>query len=416
MPKPRYSLDIDTIPVLLSALQQKTKIKLQSHADSIKISHAINATGLQISPHTLSRLAGFFTSTTKPYLHNINTIAYFLGFRDVYDFETNSANKEYQNWQYNVIESEAMLAFESAKPRDFLNCFVQLVPMSNSHIRLLHILAREFRSGTKRGLTLLKEIEKHEQASYLYHQFFIDEDNPNGYFVQSLERIVRKRELGELEKVFYVEFASNKYFESGVWGKMERRSWKRSFSSNASQEHNENPHLMSRLFINYLYYFTSRESLNQVQLRRLLNKGVNYILDVDYFPARLAWLGPLVKCYLFIGAEYVLKEHECLKNELLSAIKSDVEDYEFQPILQYAALCFQWVNENDVRSYRSNWLNAVVYSSAWDFMTVALISEHNSKKCKAFISKAKSVAEQVNSQLMLQMIERHQRDYFLSLR
>jgi hypothetical protein len=132
-------------------------------------------------------------------------------------------------------------------------------------------------------------------------------------------------------------FASNKYFESGVWGKMESRSWKSSFSSNASQEHKENPHLMSRLFINYLYYFTIGEGLNHNQLSRLLKKGVDCILDVDYYPARLAWLGRLVKCYLFIGAEDVLKENGCLKNELISAIKSDVEDYEFQPILQYAA-------------------------------------------------------------------------------
>ena len=122
MPKPRYSLDADTISLLLNALQQKTKIKLQSHSDSIKISDVINATGLQISPHTLSRLAGFFTSTTKPYLHNINTIAYFLGFRDVYDFENNSADKEHQNWHFNLLESDAVLAFEKGNSKVFLDC------------------------------------------------------------------------------------------------------------------------------------------------------------------------------------------------------------------------------------------------------------------------------------------------------
>ncbi len=415
MPKPRYSLDADTISLLLYALQQKTKIKLQSHSDSVKISDVINATGLQISPHTLSRLAGFFTSTTKPYLHNINTIAYFLGFRDVYDFENNSADKEHQNWHFNLLESDAVLAFEKGNSKVFLDCFVQLVPMSNPHIRLLHILAREFRSGTKRGLTLLKGIEKHEKASYLYHQFFIDEDNPNGYFVQSLERIVQKRVLGELEKVFYVEFASNKYFESGIWGAMESRRWKPSFAANASQEHKEHPHLMSRLFINYLYYFTSQDAFKSSQLRRLLNKGIDYILDVDYFPARLAWLGRLVKCYLYIQAEDALKENIRLKKELLSAIKSDVEDYEFQPILQYAALCFHWINENEIRSYRSNWLNAVVYSSAWDFMTVAFMSRNEREKCEEYTSKAKSIAVRVNSKMMLNMIERHQRDYYFMM-
>ncbi|MEN9332995.1 MAG: hypothetical protein RLY35_175 [Bacteroidota bacterium] len=413
MPKPRYSLDIDTIPVLLSALQQKTKIKLQSHSDSIKISDVINATGLQISPHTLSRLAGFFASTTKPYLHNINTIAYYLGFRDVFDFEKNAANKEYQNWQYNVIESEAMLAFERLKPRDFLDSFVQLVPMSNPHIRLLHVLAREFRSGTKRGLKLLKEIEKHEKASYLYHQFFIDEDNNQGYFVDSLERIINHRDLTVLEKVFYVEFASNKYFEREEWGKISERNWKSNFKANVKSEHVENPHLMSRLFVNYLYYFTTQGVLNSKQYSRLLDKGIDYILEVDYFPARLAWLGRLVKCYLYIRAEDVLKANVRLKDELLNAIKSDVEDYEFQPVLQYAALLFQWISENDIRSYRSNWLNAVVYSSAWDFMTMAYASRYDSRKYKAFSNKAQLVAVQVNSKLMLRMIERHQNELFV---
>jgi predicted DNA binding CopG/RHH family protein len=118
---------------------------------------------------------------------------------------------------------------------------------------------------------------------------------------------------------------------------------------------------------------------------------------------------------LYIQAEDALKENIRLKKELLSAIKSDVEDYEFQPILHYAALCFHWINENEIRSYRSNWLNAVVYSSAWDFMTVAFMSRNEREKCEEYTSKAKSIAVRVNSKMMLNMIERHQRDYYFMM-
>jgi hypothetical protein len=410
MPKPRYKLDSDTIQLLLEALQQKTKIKLQSYVDAVKISNLINDVGLQISPHTISRLAGFFTSNTKPYLYNINTIAHFLGFRDVYDFEQHGKCNHKEYWQHSINESEALLAFESDDPYLFVRLFAQLIPMSQTHRRLLHLVAIELRNKSKKGLRILKEIEKMADARYLYHQFFIDEDNNNNYFIESIERIVQEQKLSDVERVFYLEFSTNKYYESRSWGCIPKRTWRKRFEANIKPEHRESPHLMSRLFVNFIYDLNAKGKWSQKCALKYLEIGLDFIVQIDYFPARLAWIGRLVKCFLFVQSEEALVENQRLKKEVLMAIKSEVEDFEFQPLLQYAALRFQWINENELRSYRSNWLNAVIYSSAWDFLTVAYTSKQNIKKCKEYFIKSKSIAKQVNSKLMYQMIELHQDD------
>mgnify|MGYP000468652599 CR=1 FL=1 len=142
MPKPQYQLKAETINALLEELQRVTNCKLQSHSDSIKIAEILNAAKHQISPHTLSRLCGFFSSATKPYLYNINAIAQFLGYLDVYDFERLSGGELTEESTLSTNESRALLALEMMRTEEFANFYSLINPLSPAHIRLNHIIAR----------------------------------------------------------------------------------------------------------------------------------------------------------------------------------------------------------------------------------------------------------------------------------
>lgn len=405
MPKPQYQLKAETINALLEELQRVTNCKLQSHSDSIKIAEILNAAKYQISPHTLSRLCGFFSSTTKPYLYNINAIAQFLGYLDVYDFERLNGCELTEESTLSTNESRALLALEMMRTEEFANFYSLINPLSPAHIRLNHIIATEFRANTTRADQIIHAIEKNERARLSYFHHFVDEDNQGFYFLNSIERIYTTQEISMHEKIFYEEYANNKYFERGFGGLIPFRSFKASYKKKVSSAHIDFPHLYSRLFVNFLYTKAFNGELNDKKLEALLKEGIQHAKDTNYAPFRIAWLGRLVRTFLFIGAEHILKKSDLIKEEILWAMTTNIVDYEFQSILQFEGLRLGIVRVEELKSFKGGWYSASLTSSAWDLLSASHSKVRNKTESLKLKNEAIEITHLIQNKLMRDFIQ-----------
>ncbi|MEY2898497.1 MAG: hypothetical protein RL138_550 [Bacteroidota bacterium] len=405
MPKPQYQLKDETINALLVELQRVTNCKLQSHSDSIKIAEILNAAKYQISPHTISRLTGFFSSTTKPYLYNINAIAQFLGYRDVYDFEKVSSGQISEVNVLSIFESRALIALELLRAEEFADYYSRISPLSPAHIRLNHIIATEFRTNTTRADQIIHAIEKNERARLSYFHHFVDEDNQGFYFLNSIERIYTTQVISIHEKIFYEEYANNKYFERGFGGLIPFKSFKANYKKKVSTAHIEFPHLYSRLFVNFLYTKAFNGELNDKKLEVLLKEGIQHAKDTNYAPFRIAWLGRLVRTYLFIGAEHILKQSDLIKEEILWAMTTNIVDYEFQSILQFEGLRLGIVRVEELKSFKGGWYSASLTSSAWDLLSASHSNVRNKAESLQLKNEAIEITHLIQNKLMRDFIQ-----------
>lgn len=406
MPKPQYILKSETIPTLLDELQRVTKCRLQTHSDSIRLAEILNAHGYQISPHTLSRLAGFFHSKTKPYLYNINALAQFLNYRDVYDFEEVSCGKVNENNIYNIVESRALLSFEKNNATQFVDYYSSLMPLTPPHVRLNHIMATEFRSGTPRGTQILKAIEKSEKARMSYFHHFVDEDNQGNYFLHSIERVYAQQRISSHEKAFYEEYAFNKYYEQKKVGAIPLRKFKGSYKNCVKAEHREFAHLYSRLFVNYLYAKYEEKRFKKNELEALLEAGIQHAIDTNYAPFRIAWLGRLVRAFLFIGAEDVLRNSSEIKQQIEWSMTTNIVDYEFQSILQMEGLRLGVVTPLQIKSFKGGWYSALLTSSAWDLLSGAHCVSDNTLMRSKMLTESKEIAQIIDNKLFYEFVEK----------
>lgn len=406
MPKPRYQLRTNTISQLLEKLQVETGIKLSAHSDAISIAKCIHTRGYQISPHTISRLAGFFTSTTKPYLYNINAIAHFLGYQDVFDFEKHWASNDQQYMQQALNESLALAAFESNDPKTFVQIFSQLVPLSRPHMRLIQMLGMEFRLQSKKSKSFLNAIENDEKSRFLFFHFFVDEDNKGNYFLDAIERIYLMKNVSRQERFFCEEYAMNKYFESGRWGIIPKRKFRKEFDDCIKPEYMDSAHLLSRLFINFLYHKHFSKGLSQLELNGYLDLGMRHLSEIDHEPFRMAWSGRIVKTFLFIGAEELMMRNDPLKDEVLRVLKMDTLDYEFQSILQFAAFKLGWINSGELKSFKRDWHSALLASTAWDLMSFSLALQNDARQKDHLLHQAMSIANITRNVLLQRLIQR----------
>jgi hypothetical protein len=406
MPKPRYQLRTNTISQLLERLQVETGIKLIAHSDAIALAKRIHAKGYQISPHTISRLAGFFTSTTKPYLYNINAIAHFLGYQDVFDFENHLSSGDQQYMHQALNESLLLAAFESNDPKTFVHVFSQFVPLSWPHMRLIQILGIEFRLQSEKSKSFLNAIENDEKSRFLFFHFFVDEDNKGNYFLDAIERIYLMKNVSRQELIFCEEFAMNKYFESGFWGAIPKRRFRKDFEACIKQEHIDSAHLLSRLFVNFIYNRYFSNNLSQKVLKDCLNIGLRHLNEIEHEPFRIAWTGRIVKTFLFIGAEEWMSCNDQLKEEVLRVLKMDTIDYEFQSILQFAALKLGWINTIDLKSYKRDWHSALLASTAWDLMSFSLAHQNDARQKDHLLNQAMSIATITSNVLLQRLIQR----------
>lgn len=406
MPKPQYKLKNETIASLLTELQRVTNSRLQSHSDSIKIAEVLNAANYQISPHTISRLAGFFGSSTKPYLYNVNAIAQFLNYRDVFDFEMVSAGMIPEDHVHSIAESRALLALEMNRSEEFAAYYAEITPLSPAHIRLNHLMANEFRSNTYRALPIIQAVEKNEKARLSFFHHFVDEDNQGSYFLNSVERIYSQQKISSHERVFYEEYANNKYFERGFAGSIPTSQFKSSYKRKLAEEHIEFPHLYSRMFVNFLYAKSLKGELNDKQLESLLNQGIQHAIDTNYAPFRIAWLGRLVRAFLFINAEHILHKSEAIKKEIIWSMTTNIVDYEFQSILQFEGLRLGIVKEKDMKSFKGGWYSAVLTSSAWDLLAAVQTKVINNSLNSQLLQEALEISRIIDNKLMHDFIKR----------
>ncbi len=406
MPKPRYQLKSDTIKNLLQALQDKTGVKLFAHSDAIQIAHLVHSTGLHISPHTISRLAGFFASNTKPYLYNVNTLAHFLGYRDVFDFEKRWLNGNEQLNQQALYESLSWVAFEQGNIDAFIESFTKLIPMSGPHMRIVQMLGVAFRQGHERYNPFLLALVHHENARFLFFHYFVDEDNNQNYFLHALEQIHGLSGVGLHEKIFCQEYAFNKYHEQASWGALSKKRYKHSFQGNLTAVHVESPHLMSRLFVNHLYSKYLHKRLPQAHLKESLNEAMGFILDTRYEPYRLAWTGRVVKAFLFLEAEDVMRECMPLKGEVIRVIKMEIFDFEFQSVLQFAAVHLGWIDTQSVSSFKRDWYSALLLSTAWDLMSFSYVYKGEVMYKRHLLQQASIIAQVTHHVLLQRLITR----------
>ncbi len=406
MPKPQYQLKSETITSLLEELQRVTNCRLQSHNDSLKIAEVLNAANYQISPHTISRLAGFFGSSTKPYLYNINAIAQFLNYRDVFDFEVTRLGVVPDNNLHGISESRALLALELNRAEEFAEYYSDITPLSPAHIRLNHLMANEFRSNSFRAMPILRAIEKNEKARLSYFHHFVDEDNQGAYFLNSVERIYKGQAVSSHEKVFYQEYANNKYFERGQSGSIPSSDFKSSYKRKLAQEHIEFPHLYSRMFVNFLYPKALNGDLNDKQLESLLNQGIQLGIDTNYAPFRIAWIGRLVRAFLFINAEHILIKNEAIKSEIIWSMTTSFVDYEFQSILQFEGLRLGIIDAKDMKSFKGGWYSAILTSSAWDLLAAAQSNINDKAFNDKLVQEALEITHIINNKLMRDFINR----------
>jgi hypothetical protein len=137
-----------------------------------------------------------------------------------------------------------------------------------------------------------------------------------------------------------------------------------------------------------------------------LNEAMSFINDTQYEPYRLAWTGRVVKAMLFIGAEDVLRDCLPLKEEVVRVIRMEIFDFEFQSILQFAAVHLGWIDPKSVNSFKKDWYNALLLSTAWDLMAFSYTHQSDLIYKRNLLQQAMSIATITQNVLLQRLIQR----------
>lgn len=304
---------------LLRQLEKRAGIRLQCFSDCKQLSELLDREAVSISALTLSRCFSISKSEHRPFVSTLNLLCIYLGFRSFSHFctETNDFIKYALTYPHlhAGIGDYSYAALELAiKVGDWQTTRLILESFDQKESNILdfvQFLGKQARNHVEKN-QLLALFADTETGRHFFYEWFVDEDDPDGYYTQALKTHYNpsKKSLGE--QLFYHAFVNSKRIYKGFSVDKKKLLFFTDKSINPSELHY---HQISRLFeMRILNEFLGMNRLTEIE--KIIDELISQI--ANRFWQDENWvLMRSVKALVFSGHfNNIIQHHNGLKKQL----------------------------------------------------------------------------------------------------
>ncbi len=84
----------------------------------------------------------------------------------------------------------------------------------------------------------------------------------------------------------------------------------------------------------------------------------------------------------------------------------EIFDFEFQSVLQFAAVHLGWIDTQSVSSFKRDWYSALLLSTAWDLMSFSYVYKGEVMYKRHLLQQASIIAQVTHHVLLQRLITR----------
>jgi hypothetical protein len=249
-----FTLDNEDLVLqeLKRQVEKRSGIYLQCFSDCKRLSEQINLEGVSVSALTLSRCFSISKSAHRPFVSTLNLLCVYLGYRSFNHFcsETNDLVKyalTYPQLQFTSGDYSYAALELAIKVGDWVTTRLILEtfnPANSDLMEMVWFLGKQARNHSEKN-KLLSLLADTETGRKYFYEWFVDEDDPNGYYSDALKQFYQPLTDSIGNKIFYHSFLTAKQIYRG-----ERADWENLKFINDSSINLDDLHFhqISRLF------------------------------------------------------------------------------------------------------------------------------------------------------------------------
>jgi hypothetical protein len=368
---------------LKQLIRERTGISMTDMQDASKLSAEMAEKRLTLSPHTLGRLFGIIKQNRKHYRNTYENIARFLGFTDwehlhtflkdspeVHNLNTHNGNYPTPLFKLALTTENTkslQLLLDSFDPEAHAALRFQLANLLGNHIRNLPVKE-----------TMLSLLAGHPQGRFLFFESFVDEDNPEHYYSNALERFYLPQTNHRPDQLFATCFL---FIQQVYGGVVPIPDFPKQFFTDLF-----NPELsyqqLSRLW--ECYFLVHAKAPRKKQIHGTLDNMLNH---ANGFPKqeKACLLGYFIRAFMFHKkGDLLLKHKEYVKEISQIPDRQNPFNYSMAECLIQALLIYgkKYTPEaNQIRfTLYSDYVNELHHKVLLDSLTFAYLEKNPQKK------------------------------------
>jgi len=209
--------DIFYIRELKKRLEIATSIEIKEFNDCKQLSELLNLKGLAVSSHTFARLFAILKDNHRPYTSTLDLICEFLEYRNFSEFcikiknEINQAlyapHELFKTGAYSLLALEIAIA-----NNDWIGmkAILDAIDTTKFHIHDLVITLGNAVRAHPMQQELLQELNKTENGGRLFYECYVDEDDRDYYYSNSLKEYYKTANKTKGNQLFLECFLASK--------------------------------------------------------------------------------------------------------------------------------------------------------------------------------------------------------------
>ena len=205
---------------MIAAVEAKCGFKIRSILEAQQLSDIMLSVGINLSAHTLARFFGVIKPERKHYRYTFSLIANYLGYKDYYEWEQYTLNKDIfssrllQSNQFPLQELELFLICDAFEDIETILKTHHLEQLSPYKFMVSNLLGYYVRHSPKKN-DLLKLLSQYDLGRELYFETYVDEDNPQQFFSRAIKELYLPKTKDSGKIIFANTFYDTQQIYSG---------------------------------------------------------------------------------------------------------------------------------------------------------------------------------------------------------
>ena len=264
-----------------ATVEAKCGVKIRSILEAQQLSDIMLSVGINLSTHTLARFFGVIKPERRHYLYTFNLIANYLGYKDYYEWEQFTLNKDIFSSrlllsnQFPLQELELFLISDAIDDIETILKNHHSEQLSPYKFMVSNLLGFHVRHSAKKN-DLLNLLSKYDLGRELYFETYVDEDNPQLFFSKAIKELYLPTTKDSGKIIFANTFYETQQIYAGKEPIIDSNLLNLDLKSNALH-----PHEISRHWEYFFLVKIPKSSLKEINknLDKLLNETSNYLHD-----------------------------------------------------------------------------------------------------------------------------------------
>jgi hypothetical protein len=376
------------------ALERKVGFTLDSVSRCRQAEQWLKKHNVDISYSTLSRIFGLNGQQVIPRKQTLNELAKAVGFPDFEMFcsslDARPSLVRFQN--ETLFQLEVLLA--SGATDEALSFFLDALRMDSTHCFLsLHLGKFLYRDKERYHKELIRLAQEPIARDYFF-QFYIDEDDTDGAFSHSLEKVFLQGANAQ-ERMFVQLYLARKHSMKGF---LIDRGQIDEWLEYAQQT--ESLHLKSRAWEVYILQEWLRDgSLKEQSYMKYIEESLQWLQAADLKGEESALVGRLCRSMILTQSGRAAFENSQWITHCRQVVFGSFSDLEFQSATQRFLQQGTHFLSNDQMIYQSDWPNA--YFTAQLFLQDRDLLKRNQNHLSALLQVNKAFIENITKESLV---------------